>query len=283
VRPPFDRAARIRILGPLEARLLDSERVLLGGLNEGTWPPETHADAWLSRPMRRRLKLDLPERRIGLTAHDFAQAVSAREVIVSRARKQNGVETVASRFLQRLAAVAPEDAWKAVRDRGGRYLALARALERPNPQAPIKRPEPKPPVAARPARLSVTEIETLIRDPYSIYARHVLRLDPLDEIDADPGAAERGTILHEAFSEFARKYPETLPANALDELLAHGEARSRASRTFPVCWRSGSRVSRGRRAGSSAKRRNGGRLSRARLRRKAAAIRIRRGRPRIHG
>jgi ATP-dependent helicase/nuclease subunit B len=233
VRPPFDRAARIRILGPLEARLLDSERVLLGGLNEGTWPPETHAEAWLSRPMRRRLKLDLPERRIGLTAHDFAQAVSAREVIVSRARKQNGVETVASRFLQRLQAVAPEDAWQAVRDRGGRYLALARALERPSPQTPIKRPEPRPPVATRPARLSVTEIETLIRDPYSIYARHVLRLDPLDEIDADPGATERGTILHEAFSEFARKYPETLPANALDELLAQGEAAFASIKDFP--------------------------------------------------
>jgi ATP-dependent helicase/nuclease subunit B len=135
--------------------------------------------------------------------------------------------------LQRLQAVAPEDAWKAVRDRGGRYLALARALERPNPQAPIKRPEPRPPVAARPARLSVTEIETLIRDPYSIYARHVLRLDPLDEIDADPGAAERGTILHEAFSEFARKYPETLPANALDELLAQGEAAFASIKDFP--------------------------------------------------
>jgi ATP-dependent helicase/nuclease subunit B len=233
VRPHFDRAARIRVLGPLEARLLDSDRVLLGGLNEGTWPPETHADAWLSRPMRKRLKLDLPERRIGLTAHDFAQAVSAREVIVSRARKQNGVETVASRFLQRLAAVAPEAAWMDARDRGKRYLKLAHALERPHRQISIKRPAPTPPLAARPSRLSVTEIETLIRDPYSIYARHVLRLDPLEELDADPGAAERGTILHEAFSEFARKFPEALPANALEELLARGEEAFAEIRDFP--------------------------------------------------
>ena len=233
VRPHFDRAARIRILGPLEARLLDSDRVLLGGLNEGTWPPETHADAWLSRPMRKRLKLDLPERRIGLTAHDFAQAMGARAVIVSRARKQNGVETVSSRFLQRLSAVAPEAAWQDARTRGGRYLDLARALERPHRQDPIKRPAPRPSVAARPTRLSVTEIETLIRDPYSIYARHVLQLDPLDEIDADPGAAERGTILHEAFSEFARKFPVALPANALEELLARGEESFAEIRDFP--------------------------------------------------
>jgi ATP-dependent helicase/nuclease subunit B len=233
VRPPFDRSARIRILGPLEARLLDCERMVLGGLNEGTWPPETHADAWLSRPMRKRLKLDLPERRIGLTAHDFAQAVCAREVFVSRARKQNGVETVASRFLQRLAAVAPEAAWTGAAARGAHYLELARALEKPKPQTPILRPAPMPPLAARPMRLSVTEIETLVRDPYSIYARHVLRLDPLEAIDADPGAAERGTILHQAFSEFARKFPESLPANALDELLARGKEAFAEIEDFP--------------------------------------------------
>jgi ATP-dependent helicase/nuclease subunit B len=82
-------------------------------------------------------------------------------------------------------------------------------------------------------RLSVTEIETLVRDPYSIYARHVLRLDPLEAIDADPGAAERGTILHQAFSDFARKFPETLPANALDELLARGKEAFAEIKDFP--------------------------------------------------
>ncbi len=224
VRPAFDRGARIRILGPLEARLLEADLVLLGGLNEGTWPPQTRSDAWLNRPMRKALKLDLPERRIGLAAHDFAQAMSSRRVIVSRAKKQDGVETVASRFLQRIAAVAPEPAWDAARRRGQRYAALAHALEDGERTDDLQRPAPKPPADVRPTRLSVTEIETLVRDPYSIYARHVLRLDPLDGIDADPGAAERGTILHEAFAAFTRDFPETLPADALAELIKRGEA-----------------------------------------------------------
>ena len=60
-------------------------RVVLGGLNEGSWPPETRSDPWLSRPMRRGLGLDLPERRIGLSAHDFAQALGAPDVILTRA------------------------------------------------------------------------------------------------------------------------------------------------------------------------------------------------------
>jgi ATP-dependent helicase/nuclease subunit B len=224
VRPAFDRGARIRILGPLEARLLEADLVLLGGLNEGTWPPETRSDAWLNRPMRTALALDLPERRVGLAAHDFAQAMGSRRVVVSRARKQDGVETVASRFLQRIAAVAPDAAWGSARERGARYLGLAQELERTADMPRANRPEPKPPADVRPARLSVTEIETLVRDPYSIYARHVLRLDPLDGIDADPGAKERGTILHEAFAAFTRDFPQNLPADALAELIQRGEA-----------------------------------------------------------
>jgi ATP-dependent helicase/nuclease subunit B len=150
------------------------------------------------------------------------QAASAARVIISRAKKQDGVETVASRFLQRLFAVAPRSAFEEARERGRRYLALSHELERAERIEPAKRPEPKPPVDVRPSRLSVTEIETLIRDPYSIYARHVLRLLPLEEIDADPGAAERGTIIHDAFARFAEDFPEVMPPNALEVLIARG-------------------------------------------------------------
>jgi ATP-dependent helicase/nuclease subunit B len=233
VRPRFEQNARIRILGPLEARLLDCDRVLIGGLNEGVWPAEAHVDAWLNRPMRARLGLDLPERRIGLAAHDFAQLLGAKSVVISRAKKQNGVETVASRFLQRLAAVAPEAAWKDAIARGRAYLDIAREMERPSRPKPIARPAPRPPLAARPKRLSVTEIETLVRDPYSIYARHVLGLAPLDAIDADPGAAERGTIIHEALADFVRAHPAELPRDALDQLLQCGRHAFARIRDFP--------------------------------------------------
>ena len=105
-RPQIDPASRICILGALEARLLDFDRMVIGGVNEGVWPPEAQNNSWLNRPMRKRLGLDLPERRVGLSAHDFVQAACAGEVVITRARKQNGVETVASRFLQRIKAIA---------------------------------------------------------------------------------------------------------------------------------------------------------------------------------
>ena len=64
-------------------------------------------------------------------------------------------------------------------------------LDRPtHPVGAVAPPTPRPPVAARPRHLSVTEIETWMRDPYQIYARHILGLRALDPIEADPGEGE---------------------------------------------------------------------------------------------
>ena len=151
VRRP-EQNVRVRIYGPLEARLQSVDRLVLGGLVEGVWPPETRGDPWLSRPMRHELGLDLPERRIGLSAHDFAQALGAPEVILTRAAKLGGAPTVASRFVQRLAAVAGEARWDAALERGARYAALARKLDETPKASPVERPAPRPPLAARPRR-----------------------------------------------------------------------------------------------------------------------------------
>lgn len=230
-QPPTQ--ARIRILGTLESRLQHVDRAILGSLAEGIWPPEASADAWLSRPMRLTLGLDLPERRIGLSAHDFAQALGAKEVILSRAAKVAGTPTVASRFIQRLAAVAGESAWNSALKRGEKYLAYARALDEPAQPLRIEMPKPKPPLDARPKKLSVTDIENWLRDPYTIYAKHVLRLYPLDTVDTPPGAADRGTIIHEAIAEFAKQFPEAMPDDALARLQAFGEKRFAALEDFP--------------------------------------------------
>jgi ATP-dependent helicase/nuclease subunit B len=233
VRRPGLAGVRVRILGPLEARLTTSDRLVLGGLNEGTWPPDARSDAWLSRPMRLALGLDLPERRIGLSAHDFAQMLGAREVILTRAAKLGGAPTVASRFLQRLAAVAGER-WPTALQHGEKYLAWARALDRPRAAPrPAPRPVPRPPVEARPARLSVTEIEHWLRDPYTIYAKHVLRLFPLDPIDTAPGAADRGTVIHGAIGDFTLAYAKGLPDDALAQLLALGVSHFAPLEEFP--------------------------------------------------
>jgi ATP-dependent helicase/nuclease subunit B len=232
VRRPIRSGIRVRIFGLLEARLTESDCVVLGGLVEGTWPPESRSDSWLSRPMRLDLGLDLPERRIGLTAHDFTQMLGARKVVLTHAAKIAGAPTVPSRFIQRLAAVAGAR-WQAAVDRGNNYITWARELDRPEKVTAAPQPVPKPPRAARPKSLSVTEIEHWLRDPYTIYAKHILRLTPLDPVDAEPGAAERGTVIHAAIGDFTKLFAKELPADPTGQLIALGNGYFAALEDFP--------------------------------------------------
>ncbi|MBI3453172.1 MAG: double-strand break repair protein AddB, partial [Rhodospirillales bacterium] len=222
VRPRRERHPRLAIWGPLEARLQRADLVILGGLNEGTWPPEPQEDPWLSRPMRATLGLPPHERRIGLSAHDFAQGFAAPEVVLTRAGKVEGAPTVPSRWLLRLDAMLARDArWHDIRR--AEYADWHRRLDAPAMVRPVAPPRPCPPVAARPRALSVTRIETWIRDPYAIFAQYILSLKPLEPLDADPGALERGAMIHEALDRFVRDHRAALPGDALARLLVAGE------------------------------------------------------------
>ncbi|MBX3522556.1 MAG: double-strand break repair protein AddB [Xanthobacteraceae bacterium] len=236
LRPARAENTRLRILGPLEARMISADRIVLGGLCEGVWPPEAHTDSWLNRPMRKHLGLDLPERRIGLSAHDFVQAAGNRELFLTRARKQNGVETIASRFVQRLSAVADEGDWDEARKNGERYLRFARGLEAAAPEDAATPPAPKPPLASRPRSFSMSDMRDLARDPYSIYARKILRLQKLEAIDEEPGVADRGTLLHEILSKFTARHPGALPASALDDMLEIGRGEFASMQSHPAAF-----------------------------------------------
>jgi len=222
VRPVYGRHPRLFIWGLLEARLQHADRLILGGLNEGVWPPETESDPWLSRPMRRRLGLSEPERRIGIAAHDFAQALGARDVVLTRAERIEGAPTVPSRWLLRLETVLKAAGQADRLGAGAEPLAWQGLIDAPAAPAALGAPEPRPPLSARPRRLSVTEIETWMRDPYAIYARRVLGLKALDPLDADPGVAERGSFIHQALDDFLRACPDGLPADAVARLLDIG-------------------------------------------------------------
>jgi ATP-dependent helicase/nuclease subunit B len=213
VRRPEAANVRLKIYGPLEARLTQSDRVIVGGLVEGAWPPAPRMDPWLSRPMRHELGLDLPERRIGLSAHDFSQLLGANDVILSHAAKVGGAPAVTSRFLHRLEAVAGEERWQAARSAGEKYLGFANELDRPDKIEPIAQPAPTPPRETRPLKLSVTAIEDWLRDPYTIYAKYILRLNPLDPVDMPLSAADRGSAIHDALGEFTQTFSATLPDN----------------------------------------------------------------------
>ncbi|WP_421996884.1 double-strand break repair protein AddB [Reyranella sp.] len=242
LRPAWGRHPRLAIWGPLEARLQRADLLVLGGLNDGTWPPAVETGPWLNRPMRAALGLPQPERRIGLSAHDFVAALGAERVLLTRAEREGGAPTVPSRWLARLDALfgyehdgktAPPEYIQ----RGQRsYLAWADALDRPpRGYRPGRRPEPRPPVEARPTRLSVSSIEQWRRDPYGLYARRILRLEALEPLEAALGAADRGNALHDALDAFMRRHPSgVLPPDAVAEFEALGEQHLGALLTAPA-------------------------------------------------
>jgi len=223
VRRPEAANVHLKIYGPLEARLTQSDRVIVGGLVEGVWPPAPRIDPWLSRPMRHELGLDLPERRIGLSAHDFAQLLGAEEVILSHAAKVGGAPAVASRFLHRLQAVAGEERWNAAKSAGERYVRFATELDSPDKVAPVRQPAPRPPRIVRPLKLSVTAIEDWLRDPYTIYAKYILKLAPLDPVDMPLSAADRGSAIHDALGEFTQSFATALPDDPAGTLRGIGQ------------------------------------------------------------
>jgi ATP-dependent helicase/nuclease subunit B len=226
---------RIHIWGALEARLQSVDLLILGGLDEGVWPTETRTDPWLSRSMRAAIKLPPPERRLGLAAHDFFQGLAAPRVIVTRAEKRGGAPTVESRWLQRLRALIGKDAAVELAGRGERYLEWARTIDAVPKEAvvPINRPAPKPPIAARPTSLSITEIETLIRDPYAIYARRILNLEQLEPLGRPPDGGLRGNLVHEALSLFTKEWRVAFDATAEARLNAIAADVLREVEDFP--------------------------------------------------
>ena len=226
VRDPAQPHPNIMIWGTLEARVQGADLVILGGLNDGSWPKLPNPDPWLNRDMRQKAGLLLPDRQIGLSAHDYQQAIGAREVVLTRAHRNADAETVASRWLNRLTnlldgipSTGGVAALKDMRARGTHWLALAAALEDPGDAvAPARRPAPRPPVEHRPKELYVTKIATLIRDPYAIYARYILRLYPLNPMHQPPDARMRGQTLHTVLENFVNNRP-------ISETMADARAR----------------------------------------------------------
>ncbi len=234
IRPAFGTHPRLQILGQLEARLIDADLVILSGLNEGSWPPDPAADPWMSRPMRKDFGLPSPERSIGLAAHDFVQGLCAPRVILTRSLKAEGALTVPSRWLQRLGAVMQAANLEAIQTHDA--LGWTRALDKADQVTPALRPAPCPPVENRPRRLSATQIETWLRDPYSIYARHILGLEMLEPLEKPMDAAQRGNVLHNILEKFVTETKAQLPQQSEKLLMkiAQEEIENRAE--DPHIW-----------------------------------------------
>jgi ATP-dependent helicase/nuclease subunit B len=230
-RKRFGYHPRLRILSPIEARLQHFDRVILAGLNEGTWPSYSQASPWLSRPMRHSFGLHSNDHRIGQSAHDFISLISQSEVFLTRAEKVNNQPTIASRWLTRLEALLDKDNevdkikpehWQ----QWHKYMLRADIIV-PSP------PKPSPPISSRANTYSVTDIQWLLCNPYRIYAKKTLKLLPLESPDQEASKREFGILMHSILEDFTKTHPKMLPEKAFEALLAIGREQFDKAQSIP--------------------------------------------------
>lgn len=232
VRPKRQPASVLSILGLLEARLMRADVTVLAGLNEGTWPGAVDTGPWINRPMRDSLAMRQPEAQIGQTAHDFVQAFGNGDVKLLWPRRMGDSPGTPSRWILRLQTILKAAGYE-LPPGDSRWATWARALATPAAVRPIPKPKPAPPVALRPKALSVTRVETLVRDPYAIYARYVLRLEPVKPVSAAPDSARRGIIIHGAIGDFLADHGASLPADVFAALEQAGARRFEQIADYP--------------------------------------------------
>ncbi len=223
VRPRVAVHPRLFIWGPFEARLQQTDVMVLGSLNDGTWPEVADPGPWLNRRMRETMALPSPEEKIGYAAHDFTAFLGAPRVYLTRAQKIDGVPTVPSRWLMRLTALLAGLELKDALHTDAPWLGWARARDSFELRERVKAPEPRPPLNLRPRKMSVTRVETWMANPYAIFAHDILKLEKLPDLGASPDAALRGSVVHEIMSRFAKAFPDTLPADPDLELVGIAE------------------------------------------------------------
>jgi ATP-dependent helicase/nuclease subunit B len=162
--------------------------------------------------MRDKLGLPSPERRIGLAAHDFAQLAAAPEVVLTRSARAAGKPTKPSRWIVRLKNILKGAEVLELVEQSDAMAAIAAMLDAPRAVKAAAAPQPKPPVEARPDALSVTQIGTLLRDPYAIYASKILRLKKLDPLGEGFDQRYLGILFHKVLEDYVAE-----PLAASDE------------------------------------------------------------------
>jgi len=223
VRRQYGTHPRVKIMGPMEARLNNFNTVIVAGANEGVWPPSSEADPWMSRPMKKDFGLPLPEKKVGIFAFDFANLLCQDNVYITRSMSVDNVETNKSRWLLRLETVVFANGTKIEELYEDKYYLWAKEIERTDKIIQIKEPNPCPPLDLRPKRFSATALQTLIDNPYAVFAKYVLNLYPLDAIGEEADARDYGILIHKIIEEFNNKYSAGLPQNAEDIYIELGK------------------------------------------------------------
>lgn len=214
IHAAYGQHPRLVILGLLEARLLETDVIILAGLNEGVWPQTAPPDPWMSAAMRQKFGLPVPDQTVGLMAHDFVQLAAQPNVYLLRSLRRGSAPTVPSRWLLRLEAVLAMMGASDALTTQKPWALWARALDEADVFLPCTAPAVSVSPCFLPKEISVSDIGLWVADPYAFYTKKVLGLKKLGALDAEFTERERGTIIHAALESVSRAYVKAWPKEA---------------------------------------------------------------------
>jgi ATP-dependent helicase/nuclease subunit B len=208
----------------MEARLVNYDLTIISGLIDGEFPSK-NSDDWLGNKIRADFGLPNLNKKIGVLAYDFCNYLGAKEVILTCPQNKNNTPTLKSRFLLRMEAlmkinnINKKEFWQNI-EKSPEDKSFFNSL----------RPQPKSPIAIE--KVSATDISKWIRNPYFIYAKRILKLQPLKQIEQEVSFAEFGNFIHKVFEIFVKNYPKIAAKENLEKSL-NNYAEKYFPRYFP--------------------------------------------------
>ena len=176
------------VIGTIESRMQTADVVILTGLNEGMFPSFGYENSWLPRSISEKIGLPSPKRKVSLQALDFMTLSCGNNVYWLRSKQSGGILTTESRFISRVrVAIGDIQTDKNI-------LNSVRARDDVE-YKPLDYSAPTPPIDK--TDVFVTELELLIHNPYAFYAKHILRLKPIDDYWVLPDARNFGILVHD--------------------------------------------------------------------------------------
>ena len=177
--------SRVTLLKPVDARLHKADLIILAGLNETTWPNKPYIDPCFNNHLLRTIGLPISENYMGEETYDFMCLAQAKQVIITRSEKLKGIAANPSRWLLRLLSLAKKN-------------PQTNSVELLSPKNKLTLLPPTPSINYRPSRLSATQIDKLVFNPYHIYVDLILKLKQLPSLSIQATAIDFGIFVHKA-------------------------------------------------------------------------------------
>jgi ATP-dependent helicase/nuclease subunit B len=200
-------ASTVRFTHLAATRWRAFDAVLLLGCDADHLPSAANGGRWFNDAVRS--SLNLPTRSTHATRQrdDLLALLATNDtVLVTWQREQNGEARLLSPFLQMLRDEHERAHGDDLSENGlHAYLAAEEMSNVMSPQAA----QPAPSVATEsvPASVSISAYNSLVACPYQFYARHILRLNELDEVQEAIEKSDYGERVHEILYRFHERYP----------------------------------------------------------------------------